>query len=77
MVKPNLSQPNVILHVMDDSLSSNIKELDHIPPAVASDLIEVGFLRPAGGRRAHDRDQSVLTMSSGFQVWSKYVSSGP
>lgn len=42
---PNLSQPNVILHVMDDSLWSNIKELDHIPPAAAaSDLIEVGFL---------------------------------
>ena len=42
---PNLSQPNVILHVMDDSLWRNIKELDHIPPAAAaSDLIEVGFL---------------------------------
>jgi excisionase family DNA binding protein len=42
---PNLAQPNVILHVMDDSLWGNIQTLDHIPPAAAaSDLIEVGFL---------------------------------
>jgi excisionase family DNA binding protein len=42
---PDLAQPNVILHVLDDALWSNIRELDHIPPlAAASDLIEVGFL---------------------------------
>jgi excisionase family DNA binding protein len=42
---PDLSQPNVILHVIDDVLWVNIRELDRIPAAAAaSDLIEVGFL---------------------------------
>ena len=42
---PDLSNPNVILHVMEDTLWEHIRELDHIPPlAAASDLIEVGFL---------------------------------
>jgi excisionase family DNA binding protein len=42
---PDLSNPNVILHVMEDALWEDIRALDHIPPlAAASDLIEVGFL---------------------------------
>lgn len=42
---PDLAQPNVILHVIDDVLWSNIEALEHIPPAAAaSDLVEVGFL---------------------------------
>jgi excisionase family DNA binding protein len=46
---PNLSQPNVILHVLSDKLWSHIRGLERIPPlAAASDLIEVGFLLDDG-----------------------------
>jgi excisionase family DNA binding protein len=42
---PNLAQPNVIFHVLDDALWGHVGKLDRIPPAAAaSDLIEVGFL---------------------------------
>jgi excisionase family DNA binding protein len=42
---PNLSGPNVILHVLADDLWRKVRALKQIPPlAAASDLIEVGFL---------------------------------
>ena len=44
-LRPDLAQPNVILHVIDDEIWEAIAALDRLPPAaVASDLIELGFL---------------------------------